>query len=197
MTSMPDLEPATRQMAALLRELPEGRLSAPTPCEQYTLGDLVEHIGGLSLAFTSAAAKESGPLVGQAPGGDASRLPGDWRTRIPAQLSRLAEAWRDPAAWEGTTRVGGVELPGQVAGLVGLNELVLHGWDVARAAGLPFACDPRHAEALLPLLSGWAAPGGESGREAIFGPVVEVPADAPALDRVLGLSGRDPSWTAG
>ncbi len=33
------------------------------------------------------------------------------------------------------TKAGGVDLPGEVAGLVALDELVVHGWDVARATG--------------------------------------------------------------
>ena len=28
----------------------------------------------------------------------------------------------------------------------------------------------------------------------VYGPEVPVPADAPTLDRVLGLTGRDPAW---
>jgi len=31
----------------------------------------------------------------------------------------------------------------------------------------------------------------------LFGPVVEVPDDAPLLDRVIGLTGRDPAWSPG
>ena len=52
--TMLDLEPATQRMATLLAGIPDGRLGAPTPCPAYTLGDLVEHVGGLSLAFTAA-----------------------------------------------------------------------------------------------------------------------------------------------
>jgi hypothetical protein len=40
-----------------------------------------------------------------------------------------------------------------------------------------------------------SVPGEEASREGLFGPVVDVRDDAPRLDRVLGLSGRDPSWT--
>ena len=32
------------------------------------------------------------------------------------------------------------------------------------------------------------------GRDQIYGPVVEIPADAPVFDRLLGLTGRDPAW---
>lgn len=48
---------------------------------------------------------------------------------IPAALTALADAWAEPAAWTGTTRVGGVDLPREVAGLVVLDEVVVHGWE--------------------------------------------------------------------
>src|SRR5205085_1778758 len=130
-----DLEPAARRLAELIANLPDDRLGGPTPCPDYSLADLVEHVGGLSLAFAAAAAKELGPMTGPARAGDGSRLADDWRTRIPLQLAAMADAWREPAAWEGMTRAGGIDLPGGVAGVVALDELVVHGWDVARASG--------------------------------------------------------------
>lgn len=33
------------------------------------------------------------------------------------------------------------------------------------------------------------------GEGGMFGPEVEVPADAPSLDELLGFSGRDPRWS--
>jgi hypothetical protein len=48
------------------------------------------------------------------PWGDASKLDPDWRTSLSLRLKALAEAWRDPEAWTGTTRVGGSDQPGEV-----------------------------------------------------------------------------------
>jgi uncharacterized protein (TIGR03086 family) len=190
-----DLEPATRRTAALVSGVPDELLDGPTPCPAYTLGDMVDHVGGLALAFTAAATKATGDTGSQRPSGNASRLGDDWRTRIPRDLARLAEAWRDPAAWSGTTRAGGLELPGEVAGLVALDELVIHGWDVARASGQPYDCDQRLLEVVHGFVAQFAGPGQEAAREGLFGPVVEMPEDAPLLDRVIGLSGRDPAWS--
>ncbi len=107
-----DLQPAARGTADLVTALRDDQLSARTPCPVYSVGDLVEHIGGLAIAFTGAATKSGGPAVSQAPADDASRLGVDWRTRIPADLLAMAAAWRDPAAWTGMTTAGGVDLPG-------------------------------------------------------------------------------------
>jgi uncharacterized protein (TIGR03086 family) len=189
-----DLEPATRRMADLIRGVPDELLGGPTPCAAYTLGDLIDHVGGTAVAFTGAARKATGELASRPPSGDASRLGGGWRTRVPDDLAALAEAWRDPAAWTGTTRAGGVDMPGEFAGLVVLCELVIHGWDVARASGQPFDGHPDVLEPLHDLLAGWASRGQEALRDEIFEPVVDVPADAPLLDRLVGLSGRDPAW---
>jgi Mycothiol maleylpyruvate isomerase N-terminal domain len=110
-----DMSPATEQMASLLRGVEDHQLAGPTPCPRYTLGDLIDHVNGLSLAFTWAATKSFPSGRSQSPSADASRLGPDWRTRIPEQLARLAEAWRDPAAWQGMTEAGGIDLPAQVA----------------------------------------------------------------------------------
>ena len=190
-----DLEPAARRMADLIAGVAPESLDATTPCPKYSLGDLVDHVGGLSLAFTAAATKALGPDSSQAPDPQASRLGDDWRTRIPRDLMGLAEAWQDPAAWTGFTQAGGVDLPGEIAGLVALDELVIHGWDVARASGQAYDCDLPTLEAVYEFVAPMSVPGQEAQR--IFGPVVEVPEDALLLDRVIGLTGRNPAWPTG
>jgi hypothetical protein len=52
-------------------------------------------------------------------------------------------------------------------------------------------CDPASAEGTWGFVSMMAQP---DGVEGLFGPSVVVPPDAPKLDRILGLSGRDPGW---
>lgn len=195
--SIVDLEPAAQRLVDLLAGVQDDQLSAPTPCPKYTLGDLVEHVGGLAQAFTAAAAKTPGELTGQAPAGDASRLPENWRERIPADLKAMATAWRDPAAWTGMTRAGGVDLPGEICGLVALDEITVHGWDVAVSSGQPFTADQATLQAVEGFLAGFSIPGAEDQRGDIFGPVVDVADDAPLRDRVIGLAGRDPGWTRG
>lgn len=190
-----DLEPAARRTAALIEDMPTGVLDRPTPCPAYALGDLLDHIGGFALAFTAAARKDTDGIRDQAPSGDASRLGDDWRRRIPRDLGGLAEAWRDPTAWSGMTRAGGVDLPGEIAGVVALDELVVHGWDLARATGQAYDCDPTTLEVVLGFVGQFADQ--PEARQGLFGPVVEVPPTAPLLDRLIGLTGRDPSWSPG
>jgi uncharacterized protein (TIGR03086 family) len=191
-----DLGPAAERLSDLLAGIDDSQLAAPTPCPKYTLGDLIEHVGGLAQAFTAAAGKNLGPMTTQAPRGDSSRLPTDWRTRIPLDLKACAEAWRDSAAWTGMTRAGGVDLPGEICGLVALDEITIHGWDVAVSSGQPFAADQQTLAAVQGFLAGFSVPGTEDQRGDIFGPVVEVEDDAPLQDRVIGLAGRHPGWTA-
>jgi len=185
-----DLEPAARRTAAIVAGVTDDQLGRPTPCPAYTLGDLLEHVGGLAMAFTAAATKAGATSAG--PSGDASRLPADWRTSIPQDLLAMADAWKDPEAWTGMTQAGGVDLPGEVAGLVALDELVIHGWDVAVASGQPYDVDPGDLEAVRAFVSQFADQPADGG---LFGPPVAVPDDAPELDRVVGLTGRDPGWS--
>jgi uncharacterized protein (TIGR03086 family) len=194
---MIDLEPAARTLADLVRGIRDEQLSLPTPCTEATLGDLLDHVDTLSVAFTAAATKvppEGGG--GQPPRPDASRLGDDWRERIPQRLAGLASVWRDPQAWTGMTKAGGLDLPGELAGVIALDELILHGWDIAVASGQRFSCEPHLVEAAHGFVQGTVAQNPD-GVPGLFGPPVPVPADATPLDRLVGLAGRDPAWGAG
>src|SRR5687768_15821373 len=125
---MLDRHPAPDLLSGRFRGGRAARLPAPTPCGGRSLGALLDHVNGLALALAAAAAKT--PLDG-GPSSDASRLGLDWRQRIPERLDALALAWRAESAWQGVTRAGGIEMSGEEAGLVALDEVVIHAWDVA------------------------------------------------------------------
>ncbi len=192
---MVDLESAARQMDEIVAGIRDDQLDAATPSDDTTVAQLLGHVAGLTQVFAMAARKVVDDAAQQAPGG-ASELPADWRERIPRQLDDLVAAWRDPAAWEGQATAGGVTMPAAEMGVVALDELVLHGWDLAVATGQPFEPAPADAEVVLQFTTA-VAEGGPDAREGLFGPPVEVAADAPTFDRALGLAGRDPAWRPG
>jgi uncharacterized protein (TIGR03086 family) len=92
--------------------------------------------------------------------------------------------------------IAGMEMPASIVGAVGLNELVTHAWDLARASGQPFDVDRETVAACMEFVGPMSEPGAEAQRAPAFGPVVEPPDDATPLDRLIALTGRDPGWTA-
>ncbi|GAA4348968.1 TIGR03086 family metal-binding protein [Angustibacter luteus] len=190
-----DLHAATAEVARVAARVRDDQLTAPTPSVD-TVATLLDHLLGLCLAFTWGAQKQE-PPVGGGPGpgsADGSRLDPGWRTELPQRLAALAAAWDDPAAWTGEATVGGVTMPGEVTASVALDEVVMHGWDLAVATGQEFTCDPVSAEVVLAFTAASAAPEAAPMRKGLFGPVVPVPDDAPAFARALGFAGRDPAW---
>jgi uncharacterized protein (TIGR03086 family) len=189
---MLDLTPATGMVTRLVADIDDDQLGAPTPCRGTTVADLLDHLDGLCLAFTAAAAKDLA-AGRQGPSADGSRLGPDWRMRVSGRLAQLASAWQDETAWAGLTRAGGVDLPGEVAGRVAINEVVVHGWDIAAATGHDYACETELVQAAYAFAQSAVAQNPD-GSEGLFGPPVAVPESAPLLDRLIGLTGRDPAW---
>ncbi|GGK50385.1 TIGR03086 family metal-binding protein [Nocardia camponoti] len=187
-----DFEPAARALTAVVDGIVDDQLTNPTPCEEATVRDLLAHVVGLTEAFRQAATKESVGHSTPPPSGADSPLPDDWRTRIAVQLGTLTAAWRAADAWDGDTEAGGVELPAAVMAMVALDEIVIHGWDLAAATGQELAVTPTDVGILAEFLRD-TDPAGTPG---LFGPTVEIASDAPAFDRLLGLTGRGPAWTA-
>jgi uncharacterized protein (TIGR03086 family) len=191
-----DLGPAVRRLADLVANIKDDALDGPTPCPAYSLGDLIEHVGGMALAFTAAGRKERNAYTEMGGAGDASRLGADWRERIPRDLAALTQTWAEPGAWTGMTRIAGDDSPAGVVGLVLADELAVHGWDVARASGQAYACEPDILEAALKFLQMFASPDAPAGPEVAFGPARIMLDEAPLLDRVVAMAGRDPGWSA-
>jgi uncharacterized protein (TIGR03086 family) len=189
--AMSHISDAAEAMAAVARSINDDQLASKTPCLEYDLRALVNHLLFWGPSLAGAGRKESVPPPSAAES-DVDLATGDWRGRLLALLDDITSSWAPPSAWEGETSMGTPHaLPALVMGDMITGELAVHGWDLAVATGqrLELPAD------LLAHLHDTMVAGVEQGREmGLYGPEVTVPADAPTLDRILGLTGRDPAW---
>jgi uncharacterized protein (TIGR03086 family) len=186
---MIDIHAAAQRTSSLITSVSDEQLGLPTPCPEECVGDLIDHLGVFAVRFLAAARKESdGSSPVPPPSG--ANLETGWRGRVARDLVALADAWEDPQAWRGSTYAGSIEMPAEVAGLVALDELVVHGWDIAAATGQSYEPSTPEIEAAMAFVTSFDAP--RDG--ALFGPIVPVADEAPALYQLLGLTGRDPAW---
>ena len=180
--------------AGPLRAVTADQLTAATPCGDYDVRALVDHLAWAAVLSQRAATRM--PLehdwssLTPAPFLDGVSVE-RWAAAVPAELDTAADAWADPAAWQGETLMGTTPMPAEVVGPLMLAEFVLHGWDLARAVGAPYEVPAELGAATLAAVQPVAQMGRDGGW---YGPEVPVPADAPAFDRALGLTGRDPAW---
>ncbi len=137
--------------ADLVRGVSDDQLDDPDALHQATRsGDLLDHIGGLALAFTEAAEKSGDPEAGPPAEGD-RREPGTELARpaSPTSWAPWPRPGRSRRPGTGMTRAGGIDMPGEIAGMVALEEVLVHGWDLARATGQPFTAADEHLEIVV------------------------------------------------
>ena len=159
----------------------------PSPSHGDVQG-LTRHFVGTTGAFVRAG---SGALDRSDPWGSNVTVT-DWAAELSANLEAIPSAWAHADSWAGTVATGSGEMPAQAIGEMALIEIVLHGWDLARATGQQLEVSDALAAEVLRAVSETA----EQGRQfEAYGTEVEIAADASDLDRALGLSGRDPAWT--
>lgn len=168
--------------------------SLPTPCTEYDVRTAVDHLAwGVVLsqrAATRTPLERDWSRPGPPPFLD-GREPEEWAAALAPELEAAADAWSDPASWEGETVLGASAMPASVVGPMMLAEFALHGWDVARAVGAAYEVPDELGRVVLAAVGSMAQMGRDGGW---YGPEVPVPAAASAFDRALGLSGRDPGW---
>ncbi|NMO57103.1 TIGR03086 family protein [Actinoplanes sp. TBRC 11911] len=174
------LTAAAARTVPVIRGIRDDQLGHPTPCEDFRVRELFNHLYQNVGNFTELAARKE-PDSTTTP----DEITGDWRTRFAEQTERLVEAWSDPAALEGTSPASG--MPQEMVGGLALLELTVHGWDVARATGQRYTPDPAAVALLIPLFEQV----GQVGRDlGLYGEVIEVGAEAGDFARLLGLTGR-------
>ncbi|PKH42791.1 TIGR03086 family protein [Nocardioides alpinus] len=155
---------------------------APTPCEAWTVRDVVDHVIDTEREFLKR--QDLGP----GPSPDRSDPVGAWRQHAAAVAEVLA---RDGVAdteydgWFGRTTIAAT-----MADFYGWD-LVVHGSDIARATGQEWTISDEEATQLHTTADGW---GDALYSEGICREAVEVSDDASASDRLLARLGRDPGW---
>lgn len=161
----------------------------PSPCEKWSAGDVVDHI----IAMHGYMLR---PLGRSAPERTEDEL-ADFRAVRKAVQDLLDDPEVADQAVE--TPTGSMTFAQQVDGVVS-DDLVLHGWDLARATGKDEAMHPEDVERLwastsaIPaeLMEQYRIPDAFGPGVEVFGPEVKVAKDASLQDRLLGLIGRQP-----
>lgn len=178
---------ALERAVPVVRGIPDEALAAPTPCAEYDVKDLVNHVFQVIAQFQRLAGKEASDF-GETP----DRVGGspDWRERLVREAERLVAAWSAPGAEEGTT--GAMGMPARLVGSMALLDLTVHVWDLARATGQEYVGAD---EAVVEELSGAVAELAPTARRmGVFGEPVPEPEGASAFERLLARTGRDPYW---
>ncbi|GAB3187088.1 uncharacterized protein (TIGR03086 family) [Micromonospora palomenae] len=179
------LAAAAPRTVAVVRAITDDQLDLPTPCPDYTVRDLANHLYEVVVNFQTLARRREVDWSAKT-----DHLTEGWRDRFADETARLVEAWADPAAEEGASP--GMGLPQETVGLMGVIDLVVHGWDLARATGQPYQPAPEVTAAGHRFLDEMGPMGRQMGA---FGPELATGPDCTELDRLLGRAGRDPAWS--
>ncbi|WP_430782269.1 TIGR03086 family metal-binding protein [Actinoplanes sp. G11-F43] len=171
-------------MTGLVAGVRDEQLPQATPCADFRVRDLLNHLFQVVDNFQLVAARREVDW-----GVTPDSLTGDWRAAFAVEADRMILAWSDPGALDGVSP--GMGLPQRTLGLMMVVDLVVHGWDLALATGQPYTVDA----ALVPPTAEFLDSMGDMGRTmGAFGPAVPVGADAGRVAQLIGMTGRDPAW---
>lgn len=160
-------------------------LDGPTPCDDWTLRQLMNHLlGSLGLHLDAMSGKQV-DLRQFDP--DVDRIGADPASEFGLVADRAKRVWAEPGALDRTCQLPFGPAPSSVVIVLNLTETVLHGWDVTRATGENATIPDLLAEPLLqhgrPLVTA-------AHRARAFAAEV-APGDTPA-GRLLAFYGRTP-----
>lgn len=172
----------TGELTRGVQAVPGDRWDAPAPPEGWVARDVVRHLvewmPGLFLG-------SAGLPVPEVPSVDVDPVAA-WRALDEAVQAALD----DPStAQRPTDTPGGRMTMAELVAMTGLFDLLVPGWDLARATGQGESLDPAEAQGFLVGMEPWDAALRASGH---YGPLDAVPAGASEQDRLLAFTGRRP-----
>ncbi len=161
-----------------------GRWDAATPCEAWSVRDVVNHAMDTERDFLDKRGLDLPPAP------TTTALSEAWRAHTAAVVDVLRRDGVADTAYDGY--FGPTTVADTMADFYGWD-LVIHGWDLARATGQEWSISDEEAARLQATADGW---GPALHSEGVCGPEVAVDPDASAQDRLLARLGRDPRWSA-
>jgi uncharacterized protein (TIGR03086 family) len=153
------------------------RLDAPTPCDDWDVATLMNHMLDTQRYFAGAArGKDPSP-----PSPNPPQLMGDDPVSdFDAARAEVLNAYRAP---------GVIEKTGPSLGIA-FSDQLLHGWDLAKATAQDATMPEDLPEAAFEMIHGRFT---DDQRKGVFKLEVKVPANASAQDKLLAYTGRHPS----
>lgn len=183
-------EAAADQMEALIASVTPDRFGDPTPCAEWDVRTLLEHIVDGTQRTAQLGEKGNGAqMEHETP----RQFPDDgWGKAYVEARVRFRAGWSDDAKLDGMYTVPWGEVPGR--GVVGaeVQETVMHAWDLARAVGATDRLDEGLALAVLPFAQE-VLPPERRGGPTPFAPVRPAPEGADAYIRLAAWLGREVS----
>jgi uncharacterized protein (TIGR03086 family) len=181
------LDQAVASTGKIVAGVRPDQLGDPTPCAEWDVRELLNHVIGVSDAFSRAAAGE--PIKPPAPRTDYFRGDG-YAAAYEAATAAMLATWHAPGALDATITLPFGDAPGSVAASINFVDVLVHGWDLARATGQDATLDPDLAEPALEVSRNLVS---DQFRSAgAFGPEVAAPADASTANRLVAFLGRTP-----
>jgi uncharacterized protein (TIGR03086 family) len=180
-----ELDSAEASLAVLqhvLHTIASDDLTRQTPCTEYDITQLTYHLLHSTMTL--------GLIV------DADYSDRQHTAAVEGQVVSAARPTLD--AWhrrglDGSVAVGDSEMPAKVAAAVLSLEFLVHAWDYAAAVGHEVDAPEPLVEYVMELAQQLIQPDGRDN--AGFADIVDVPADACALHRLVAFTGRDPAWS--
>jgi uncharacterized protein (TIGR03086 family) len=190
-TTTADPRPLFRDALAWAHDLFAGvtpdQLTEPTPCSEFDVRTLMGH---LTATVERARLLGLGEDITEAPEFITGIADDAWATALRDAADRYWQVWNDDAVLDRAITAPWGTFPGRAAILVSLNEVLVHGWDLAVATGQPSEADPTLAEAALAMMQA-VLPESPRGDFIPFGPVVTPAVDAGATERLANWVGRE------
>lgn len=172
------------------------RLTDPTPCAGWSVGDLLAHMAVQHRGFAAAARGHGADPALWHPRPPGPHTRAEYRESAAEVLAAFAEPDVPQRLFAMPEFGPGVTVPGHRAIGFHLVDYVVHGWDLARALGVGYPWDPDFAEPVLRIVE--KVPDGPE-RESPGAPFARALPDGDSgtpLERILRLLGRSPRWPA-
>jgi uncharacterized protein (TIGR03086 family) len=171
--------------ARVLLSVTSDQLSSPTPCPEWDVQALIDHVIAGNQRVVSRA------------GGQVAPLPEDLGDALSASAKAAQETFAEPLALTRTYQLPIGEIPGTAFIELRTSDLLTHAWDLAIATGQSTDLDPELAEYVLAFSKQMMNRPGLRGDGRPFGEPQPCGDEHPAADQVAAFLGREVSWRRG